>query len=333
MNNSNKIPTNDSWDTYWQGTGTSSAFSCGGSTHPEIEKFWCEFWDTVVKNYTHPKIIDVASGNGTVIKHAISRFATLKYDITSLDISQTAINNICNQFPYVNGIIASVNSLPFSKESYNIVTSQYGVEYGGLDAIFETAELVAQNGTLALLLHIQSGVIHQECRQNFKATKALLKSQFIPLAIQMFDEGFKAVISSSDSNYKKALANFAPAISKLEKIIQQFGQSIVNNTFSQLYHDVRHVHQQILNYNPDDVSRWLSSILNELEAYAERMSTMCQSAINSQQFAMIQSKLITQGFSIESAEPLFVSNYKKPIALILLAKKQTTVPSAKKVST
>ncbi len=332
-NTSNESQLDKSWDAYWKGTGEIEAFSCGGASHPEIQLFWHSFFVKVQNEYKNPTIIDIASGNGAVIEYALSVFKAQFIEITSLDISTSAIENIYLRFPDVKGIVSDASSIPLEDNLFNIVTSQYGVEYAGDKAIFEAARLVANGGMLALLLHIDSGSIHRDCMQNLNAMERLQASHFLPLTIKMFDAGFKALSGENRSAYEEAASNLAPAIKELENIMKQFGQTVADNTVSQLYNDIGQIHQQIQNYIPSEVLDWLNRMSKEIEAYTQRMSSMCQSAISEPQFEKIQADLIALGFSVKSAQPLVSSDHKKPLAWTLLAKKQTTVPSAKKVST
>lgn len=318
---SNTSQVSDSWGTYWQGTGDVSAFTSGGAAHPAIRAFWEKFFNDVKQSYKNPEIIDIASGNGAVVEFALAVFNDNQNEITSLDISAAAIDNIHNRFPTVKGIISDACSIPMETGSFNIVTSQFGVEYAGHDAIFEAARLVADGGLLALLLHADSGSIHQECLQSLNAIERLQASQFIPSAIEMFDAGFRAVRGADRSAYDKAGNKLAPAIDELEAIMKQYGQHVAGDTITSLYNKVGQIHQRIQHYEPDDVLNWLKRMDEELNAYAERMSSMIQSAINSSSFKQIKVDLQDQGFSIESAETLIVPDHELPMAWVLIAKK------------
>lgn len=320
-NQSNLHQSANSWDAYWQGTGENGAFTSGGVSHPEIQKFWLDFFNSIKNDFNSPKILDVASGNGAVIEHALSVFQDQASDITSVDISDSAIQNINHRFPHIKGIVSDASVIPLKSETFDIVTSQYGVEYAGHNAILEAARLVANGGLLALILHIESGSIHHHSMQNLAAMEKLEESKFIPLAIKMFDAGFKAVKGADRADYETAASNLAPAISEFEQIMTHYGQNIADNTIVRLYNDVGQIHQQLQSYDADEVIEWLNRMSAELIAYTERMSSMCRSAMSNQKFETVQNELENLGFSIKSAETLMVSDHRKPMAWILIAKK------------
>lgn len=317
----NTSQTSKSWDKYWQGTGDAGALTSGGVSHPAIRTFWIEFFSAAKQSYVNPQILDIASGNGAVIECALEAFDNIPNELTSLDVSEAAINNIYSRFPKVKGIVANANSIPIESGSFEIVTSQYGLEYAGHEAILEAARLVANNGLLTLLMHCDSGSIHLECQQSLKAIQRTQSSGFIQLAIDMFDAGFKSVRGADRQSYDQAAKKLAPAIAELESIMRQYGSHVAGDTISRLYNDVGQIHQRIQHYEPSDVLTWLNNMNTELSAYSERMSSMSLSAISNSKFDQIKDNLKEYGFSIQTADKLFVPGNELPMAWVLIANK------------
>ena len=310
-----------SWETYWHGTGDVGAYSSGGVNHPAILAFWDDFFAGVKLKYDTPKIIDIASGNGAVIARALATFGDELPDFTCLDVSEAAITNIRDRFPQVHGIVTDACDIPLESGSFNIATSQFGVEYAGLTAINEVARLLASDGQLALLLHTQAGSIHRECMESLDATVRLQESRFIPYAIEMFDAGFKAVRGADRASYEAAGKQLAPAIGALEAIMKQYGQHVAGDTIARLYNDIAQIHQEIQHYEPADVLDWLGRMDGELDAYAGRMSSMSDSAIDNDTFEQICDGLRNRDYTIERAEPLIAPDQDLPLAWILIATK------------
>lgn len=309
----------NSWNTYWHGTGDVGAYSSGGVNHPAILAFWDEFFQGVKQDYSRPKIIDIASGNGAVVKRALAVFGDQTPDFTCLDVSDAAMTNIRDQFPQVKGLVADARDIPLDSGGFDISTSQFGVEYAGLGAINETARLLATGGRLALLLHNQAGSIHRECVESLDAIVRLQESRFIPYATAMFDAGFKAVRGADREPYESAAKQLSPAIRVLESIMQQYGQHVAGDTIARLYHDVNQIHQRIQHYEPDEVLDWLKKMDGELDAYAGRMSSMSQSAIDNETFEKILDGLRSQAYTIDRAEPLSIPGNDLPLAWVLTA--------------
>jgi len=275
----------------------------------------------VNQDYNPPRIIESGCGNGAVVVHALAVFGDEKTDFTCLDVSEAAIANIRERFPHVDGIVTDARNIPLDSGSFDIATSQFGIEYAGIEAISEVARLLAKGGQLTLLLHNKAGSIHKECEESLDAIVQLRNSGFVTYAVEMFRAGFEAVRGADRAAYEVAARKLAPAIEALEGIMKQYGQHVAGDTISRLYNDVGQIHQRIQHYEPAEVLAWLNGINGELDAYAGRMSSMSQSAINDETFEQIVADLRNHEFTIEGAEPLRLPNHELPLAWILIARR------------
>jgi SAM-dependent methyltransferase len=310
-----------SWDTYWQGSGESGAYSSGGASHPAIKAFWESFFQPVQRDYTAPSILDIASGNGAVVECALQVFGESPVEISCVDVSESAIANIQSRFPRVSGIVADACSIPLEPGAFDIVTSQFGIEYAGLEAIDEAGRLLAGGGQLAFLLHNKAGSIHQECAINLDAVSRVQESRFVDHAIEMFRTGFEAVRGADRAPYDQAAKQLAPAVSDLEGIMNQYGEQVADETVARLYADVGKIHSEIQHYEPDEVLSWLSRMGEELEAYAGRMSSMRDAALDGDSFERLCAGLRSREFALESAGPFMVPDSESPLAWALIARK------------
>jgi len=254
-----------------------------------------------------------------VVERALAAFGKQQTEFTCLDMSAAAIANIRDRFPTVNGIISDARSMPLDAGSFDIVTSQFGVEYAGLEAIDEATRLVATGGRLGLLLHSEAGSIQLECKASLEAIDRLKACRFIPSAIELFRAGFAAVKGADRTAYEAAAKRLAPAVKALEEIMQEYGQDVAGDTIARLYSDVGQIHQEMQHYEPGEVLDWLGRMDQELNAYAGRMSSMTDSAIDSQTFKHICDGLSDHGFNLERAAPLRVPEHDLPLAWVLVA--------------
>jgi ubiquinone/menaquinone biosynthesis C-methylase UbiE len=310
-----------SWDAYWRGTGELGAFSSGGVSHPGILAFWDNFFESVKQDYVNPTLLDIASGNGAVIERAFAIFESQALEVSCVDISESAIGNIQSRFPAVHGTVADARSLSFDPGSFDLVSSQFGVEYAGLDAIDEAVRMLAPGGQMALLLHNQVGVIYQECKANLDAISKLQESGFVPLATELFRAGFEAVRGADRAPYDDAGSKLAPAIQTVEDIMKDYGQGIADDTIVRLYSDVSEIHSSIQQYEPGEVLGWLDNMDRELKTYTGRMSSMCEAAIDEPSFEKLCNGLSRHNCEVELAGPLTGPGNDIPLAWALTAKK------------
>lgn len=306
-----------SWDTFWHGTGDTGAFASGGVSHPAIAHFWGQFFRTVQEGYEAPTFVDIATGNGALIEQALQVLGNEPNAYTCVDVSAAAIDNVQRRFPGVTGIVADAVSVPLDDQKFDIVTSQFGVEYAGVEAFSEAARLVAPGGQLALMLHIENGSIQKECADSLAAIERLQGSEFIPLSIDFFEKGFAAVSGADRKPYDAAGAKLAPAIEAAEAIMAEYGEDVAGETIARLYGDVGQIHGKLPNYDPDEVLGWLGTMDAELDAYKGRMTSMLNASVSHPAFDALRADLIAAGLTPTTAAPL-TGDEGLPLAWILV---------------
>ena len=313
--------TNNGWDSYWQGAGSTSAYSADGSVHPSIAGFWSEFYQSSKALFDSPRIVDLASGSGALVQSAFDAFGQDATEITCVDISGKAIDSIREKYPAVNAVVGDAAETGLPSHAFDVVTSQFGVEYAGKSAIEEAVRLLAQNGRLACLFHHAGSSIHLDCAAGLDAVTRVRESQFIPLATDFFSAGFDAVRGSDRAPYEKAGALFNPAIRTVEDVFTDHGQDVAGGVIANLYDAVKRMHQRIQHYEPSEVLDWLQNMDRQLADYVARMSSMHAATVDEGAFGEICETVTTAGCVVTDSGPLFAPGEQRPLAWALLASK------------
>lgn len=321
----NKKSDSSSWDTYWQGAQSSAAYTSGETSHPLVLAFWKEYFATARKNNADLKVIDVASGNGAVVDSARNAFDGTLPDFTCLDVSASAIQMLEKQFPGVTGLTADAAHIPLDSYSFDLVTSQFGIEYAGVDAIFEAARLVSLGGELAFVLHSNPGVIHEECSTSLVAIDRLRRSRFLPLATRMFEAGFATLRGEDRKPYEIAGRKFRPAYRQIEQLLAKHGEGVASGMMLRLRDDISQMHERMPNYDREEVMTWLHRLDNELLGYRGRMTSMTKAAINQKSYHEICKKLSESGFSILGTEALRSPDASLQLAWTLVARRDSVI--------
>ena len=311
--------TNGGWDSYWQGAGDTAAFSADGSIHPAMSGFWSEFFQSSKALFESPRIVDLASGNGALIAYAFDAFGENAANISCVDISEAAIDGIRERFPSVNTVVGDAARTGLHAGAFDIVTSQFGVEYAGSGAMEEAVRLLADNGRLALLLHHTGSSIHKDCEAGLDAARRVIESRFIPLATDFFSAGFEAVRGADRAPYEKAATLLNPAVQAVESVVEDHGPDVAAGIIANLYNTVKRMHQRIQNYEPSEVLDWLQNMGRQLEDYASRMSAMHAAALDEKAFDDLCSLVTAANCSIDQSGPLFAPGDQQPLAWALLA--------------
>jgi SAM-dependent methyltransferase len=311
----------ESWDIYWRRASDNTAYTSGGSGHPLVLAFWSEYFRGIRNRHGKPKIIDIASGNGAVVQCAEIAFDGTLPEFTCLDVSGAAIKTLETRFPSVRGVVADAAAIPLESDSYQFATSQFGIEYAGLEALDELMRLLGDSGELALLMHYRDGAIHRQCRANLDAISQMQAARFIPHCLDTFEAGFLAMRGGDREPYRSAGRALGSAIRAVEYIMMSQGTEIADGVIVRLYRDVRSIHEQLSRYELSDIRRWLESMQEEIDAYAGRMAAMCDVAIDQATFGHLCQRLIDAGFDVSRGEPLTGPRDPCPLAWSLIARK------------
>lgn len=315
------VPVSDSWNTYWEGPHANAAYTSGGAGHPRILSFWSAYFRALQARGDSPRIIDIASGNGAIVDCAKIAFDDKLPEFTCLDVSSAAIEILKSRFPGVNGVVADANEIPLESGTYDLATSQFGLEYAGLDALDEVIRLLSDKGELVLMLHHSGGSIFEHCNAGLEATRELQASQFIPRCIALFNAGFASLKSGEQGDYTAAGEKLAPAIAAMDTIMAKHGVDVVDGLVAGLYHDVRTILSRMSHYDPDEVIGWLSKMQEEVDAYEGRMASMCNAAVDDAAFDALRQSVADKALEIVKSEALGQSGGQPPIAWILIARK------------
>lgn len=152
-----------------------------------------------------------------------------------------------------------------------------------------------------MLLHCSEGGIYRECVTNLAAVRALQKARFIPLARQMFARGFS---NANREAYEAAAMELEPAFRMLESVMLAYGQHVAGDSVLRLHQDVRRIQGRLKGYEGAEVLDWLARLDAELPAYAGRMASMRDAALDKAAFQGFCAALEARGFQLRRAETL-----------------------------
>ena len=118
------------------------------------------------------RILDVATGNGIVLAHAAgaARARGLRFELTGVDLADIdPPRYLRNLDPALRAAVfrggVAAEALPFTDGSFDVVVSQYGIEYADLErALAEIARVLVPGGALVWLAHAADSEIARQHR-------------------------------------------------------------------------------------------------------------------------------------------------------------------------
>lgn len=316
------------WDSYWKANQQQAAYDDFGHHREGLAKFWQAFFSLQLDQREHSKLLDLASGNGAVLDFAAANgLQDDKLGATALDYSLPAINDLSRRFPAVQGVVADAAYAPFPDKSFDLVCSQYGVEYAGETALRNAASLVADGGVLALVCHYKLGAMYAECEQNLNAVNAVLRSRVLPLFAALAEAGAgrlgSSIARTKSVKFKKADKKLAPAVEQLKQVINENGVDVAGGSVHRLYVDLAEMFKRLEAHDQKEIQRWVRSMTKSLQAYAGRMQAMCSAALDDQQLRLFEQDLLSTGFSIDLFEPFVIDD--RSAAWLVTASKIKTI--------
>ncbi len=312
------------WDAFWQARDKAITQEDAGARDRAPALYWESFFREAFDRNPRPRLIDVACGNGAVIEIAMTtaQDVGVSVDAHCLDYSMSAVEDLRKRFPEVEGVACDARETPYQDGEFDIVVSQFGIEYAGREAFVEAARLVAAGGTLTALVHLADGAINKECANNLAVAVALRESQLMSLVRDAFTAGFELIAGKiADAEFQEADKRLAPAVEVAKQILHDEGPLAAGGLLASLYSDIGHMYTRIQNYVPHEVFAWIDSTSDELVSYEGRMASMTRCALDERGIQEMAATIGSAGFTVQTPEILSLVESGKPAAWILTARR------------
>ena len=315
------------WDAYWRNTRSAAAHKDGGPQDEVLERFWLQFFAQIFPSIqAGPRMLDIACGNGAVVRFALTALGRMdeKIDmyIYGLDESPAALEEMRKRNPGLFCIAANAAFLPFQNATFDLVTSQFGVEYAGPEAIEEAVRVVAPGGIIAAVLHLRDGAIHRECAANLEAINGIRDSNLLHSFAALFRAALAVQQSQSGKElFQNADNHFTAAVAAAEDVLRRWGKGVADGMLFRLYTDIAHMYRRFKNYEPGEVFNWIDLMGIELDTFSGRMASMLKAALGPPDLDQLVEQLTTRKFTILSRETLSMGRFTVPAAWVVVAQK------------
>ncbi len=315
------------WDAYWRNARSAAAHRDGGPQDKVLERFWLQLFDRVFPSMqAGAASLDIACGNGAVPRFALASLQNLEEDrnlhICGLDESGAALQEMCKRDPALNGIAASALQLPFRDGSFELVTSQFGMEYAGVEAFAEAIRVLGPGGHFAAVLHMRDGGIYRECDNNLQAIDGFRNSSLLDNFRELFREVVKTRNKGGNKEHIRRIdKNFAASVVAVEEVLKRRGRDIAGGTLIRVYTDIGHMYRRLNAYDAEEMFNWLEVMSKELETYSGRMTSMLAAALDEGGFENVLAQLAGMGVTIRIQDTLIFGQQGQPSAWVLVAGK------------
>ncbi len=149
------------WSDYWEKDGAAGGevfVNAKGGRHPALAEFWLSRFADLAEG---ARVLDVASGAGSIYAHLDPGHG---FDLNATDIAPEALEALAKRIEGVSTEVSGAENLPYEDASFDLVVSQYGIEYAGSEAFSEAARLVRPGGSLATLVSLIASPMKPDSR-------------------------------------------------------------------------------------------------------------------------------------------------------------------------
>ena len=315
------------WDAYWRNARSAAAHKDGGPQDEVLERFWLQLFGKVFPSFqAAPRMLDIACGNGAVTRFALASRTSLgpgsELHISGLDESPAALEEMRNRHPILCGIAADAAQLPFQDGAFDLVTSQFGMEYAGPDVFAETARVVGRGGLIAAVLHLRGGGIYRECALNLEAIDGFRSSDLLPCFEGLFKAALAVQRGQNDKDrFRRADRKLARSVAAAEEVLRRWGKDVADGMLYRLYTDIAHMYRRFANYEPDEVFTWTGVMGKELDTYSGRMASMLQASLDEAELERAIARLTVRDFALRVRDILNFGQHSVPSAWVIVAER------------
>lgn len=197
------------WRDYWMAGGGQDAVSTG-----QAGAALAEFWRAklLALPLAPDRIADLACGLGPVAKSARVAFGEVP-GLVACDISAEGAKRAADRCSGC-AVAADGAALPFAEASFDLVVSQFGLEYAGETAFSEAGRVLAPHGGGLAVVHLSGGAIERECADNLAILDAFFSSGLLEAAREAVQTGrSRDLVAEKRMTLVAAAANARPGSS------------------------------------------------------------------------------------------------------------------------
>jgi SAM-dependent methyltransferase len=311
----------EEWSRFWErGTLTTFEGHFSENYDAEIRDFW---WAQFAGLPAGAAVVDLATGNGAVALLA-ARFAReheRAFNIIGVDSATIETARIRAAWPAlapdIDAIIlrggVALEATGLADESVDLVTSQYGFEYGDTAAgSREIARILRPGGRVAMIVHHADSAILSQAREGLRqVAMCVTEERFLRLGRRMTKlfRGLKPGAQRGGLNWTpgamKVREELMAAAARLERHARRPEVLREDAGFLEfVVPAVLRLLEQARGLSAADLERAWSEIEGEAEAYRLRMSDLVSAARDDADMVQVQDEMEAAGLAGLAAEPL-----------------------------
>ena len=283
----------DGWDTFWRSSSTSEVLVTDtGARNPALDAFWASTMQRVTPQQS---VVDIGCGAGSLSQGLVCDPALL----IGVDISLTALTRSQSDANSMLVVQAMNEQLPLQLGAFDLVVSQFGVEYGGIVALAEACALGKPEGVLRCLVHCADSAIQQSAHRDLQHIELLATSDFFAAA-----RSLTQALAAEDQQH---LAEASSRFTESEQAVRAAVEIDAGHFAGYSYLGFQSLLRRWARFEPDDILLWLSRMQQEADQGVARLRTMQSAAMTDTKWQALASLLLQRGLPSLHRRPVHSS--------------------------
>jgi len=272
------------WSAYWRQDGAGGEVFVGpdGQGNAEIAAFWRSLFAGLDVGSC---VIDIACGAGSIFGQVP---APDNYELVATDLSIDALDLLRARTRGAGAVVASARALPFRQGSFDLVVSQFGVEYAGTEAFEQALRLLRPGGRIVTLSHIRDGYIDRRNATLQAGVRKAGDTGFIARAVRLTRAAFSGL------GVEEAVRGFQPAESEMAAFVAEHPGGVHGH----LYTGFRQLFERRARYDEKDILGWLDGMVAELDLNRLRLDEMRGAALGDTAIAELRAAAARCGVAL-----------------------------------
>ena len=315
----------EAWSEYWAGAAPDSHAVSAAKPGEALSRFWRETFDDWFKTGGGSRLVDLACGAGVAAREAAAaaEAAGAAIDLTLIDIAEPALEQARTAAPQASrALVGDAAAPPLEAGGTDVLFSQYGVEYAGLEAVKGMARFVAPGGAVVALTHIEGGPLESECAANLAVLDAMLAADLFANAEALFQASFD--VETGEIAPERIETELGPAYQAAVQASGRAAQADPGQAgdFAMTFlNDMVRLLQNRRAYDPKDGVSWIRAQGASAKAYRGRMRAMTQAALSEADAASVVAAWREAGLDARDAETFTLAEGEAPCAWRLSARR------------
>lgn len=299
----------EQWDRYWA-YGNIHSFSqvAGGNYRGVVADFWRTRFEALADE---SRILDVATGNGAIALLALETGDRLgrRFEVHGLDMADIEPGRQVKDPSLVESLQrirfhgrTAAESMPFDDRGFDMVCSQFGVEYSDLSrSLPEIARILKPGGRFAAVMHHRDSVALRATREELAQLDFVLNDVKLYLRARNLLRG----MSEEKRSGKGRNGRLSPKLQKKQRALQEAMGRIKRAAddaanSNMLLGPARYV-QEIFGaldrVAPGELLGWLDEALRRVTANQRRLLDMTEAARSEADVEDAQARMTAAGFT------------------------------------